>query len=253
MKALKILLILLLLALLLAAGMLALMPAKFALGMAGERLGPLTLGDVSGTVWRGRAGSLVAHGRQLGALDWNVHPLALLRGRLDTDLSLKGAEFEGKTFASLAGTTLRLRDTAFSMDAQRLQPAVDIPALQLRGKVEVMLVEAELISGFPRQLKGEAYWRDAAVSGAAEALLGTLSARFQSAADGAIIGSVQDDGGPLSVEGQFRAALTGYQADLVLTARDGNPQVIRALGYVGEQQPDGSSVLQIRGRLLPLP
>jgi general secretion pathway protein N len=252
MNVLKWLLILALLALLLVAGLVALMPARFAVDMLGTRLGPLQLQDVSGTIWNGRAGSAVAHGQPLGALDWKIHPRALLGARLDLDLGLQGSAFEGRTFASLSGNTVRLRDAVLFMDAQHLQPAIDIPALQLRGRVEIRLVEAELVAGFPRQLRGEAYWRDAAVAGAAEALLGTLSASFHTA-DGAVIGTLQDEGGPLSLDGQFRAGLTGYEADALLVARDGNPQVIEALRHVGEPQADGSSLLQIRGRLLPLP
>ncbi len=253
MKLLKILFVLGVLLLALAAGLIAFMPAKFALDALGTRLGALKLDDVSGTIWRGRAGSATVNGWAMGALDWNIHPLAMLGGRLDADLGLQGAEFRGNTFASIAAGNVLLRNTQFSMDAQRLQPAIDIPSLQLRGRVDIALSEAELVAGFPRKLKGEAHWRDAAVSGEAEALLGTLSAQFQSADDGAIIGTLQDEGGPLALEGQFRAAFTGYEADAVLSARDGNPQVIRALSYVGEVQPDGSSLLQIRGRLLPLP
>ncbi len=253
MKLLKILFVVGLLVLALAAGLIAFMPAKFAVDVLGARLGALKLDDVSGTIWRGRAGAATVNGWALGALDWNIHPMAILSGRVDTDLGLQGTEFQGNTFASITAGTVRLRDTDFSMDAQRLQPAIDIPSLQLRGRIHVSLAEAELVAGFPRKLKGEAIWRDAAVSGEAEALLGTLSAQFQSADDGAIIGTLQDAGGPLALEGQFRAAFTGYEADAVLSARDGNPQVIRALSYVGEVQPDGSSLLQIRGRLLPLP
>jgi len=235
-------------------GVLALMPAKFALAQLGNRIGPLTVDAVSGTIWNGRAGSSVMNGESLGALGWKVDPISLLAMRVDADLRLDGSEFQGKTFASFSGGGgLLLRDTLLTMDAQKLQPAVDIPALQLRGRVELTLEEADLVGMFPRKLKGAARWQDAAVAGEAEAVLGTLSATFQTASDGAIIGVLQDEGGPLALDGQFRAALTGYEADAVLSARDGNPQVQKALGYIGEVQPDGSSVLQIRGRLLPLP
>ncbi len=253
MKLIRALFLLLLLALVVVGGFIALMPAKIAIEWAGTRLAPLQLDDVSGTIWRGRAGSARMHGRPLGSLDWHIHPLALLSGRLDIDLGLEGGEITGRTFASATGTVVKLRDARLVTDAQMLQPALDIPSLQLRGKVEFLLSEAELVAGFPRRLQGEAHWRDAAVSGAAEALLGHLSARFRTADDGAIIGTVQDEGGPLSLDGQFRASITGYEAEALLAARDGNPQVVKALTYVGEPQPDGSSLLQIRGRLLGLP
>ena len=252
MKLLRNLLIVFLLLLIVAIAVIALTPAKAALSLMGGRLGPLQLEQVSGTIWRGQAGSATFQGRPLGALDWNVHPTALLARRIDVDLGLQGGDIEGRTLARVAGNNTRLENALITLPAQLLQPAVDIPALQLRGRVEILIEEAELVSGFPRRMKGRADWRDAAVAGEAEALLGTLTAHFQTAADGAIVGTLEDSGGPLQLDGQFRAALTGYEADLLLAARDGNSQVDKALDYVGQRQPDGSSMLEIRGSLLPL-
>ena len=42
--------------------------------------------DFSGSVWHGSAGRLTAAGRAAGAVEWQVHPLALLRLHLLTDL-----------------------------------------------------------------------------------------------------------------------------------------------------------------------
>jgi hypothetical protein len=42
--------------------------------------------DFSGSLWHGSAGRITAAGRPAGALEWNVHPLALLRLHVVTDL-----------------------------------------------------------------------------------------------------------------------------------------------------------------------
>ena len=42
--------------------------------------------DFSGSVWHGSAGRISANGRPAGALEWHVHPLALARLHLVTDL-----------------------------------------------------------------------------------------------------------------------------------------------------------------------
>lgn len=42
--------------------------------------------DFSGSVWHGSAGRITANGRPAGALEWHVHPLALARLHLATDL-----------------------------------------------------------------------------------------------------------------------------------------------------------------------
>jgi hypothetical protein len=42
--------------------------------------------DFSGSIWHGSAGRITANGRPAGALEWKVHPLALLRLHAVTDL-----------------------------------------------------------------------------------------------------------------------------------------------------------------------
>ncbi|HEX4153130.1 MAG TPA: type II secretion system protein N [Steroidobacteraceae bacterium] len=42
--------------------------------------------DFSGSVWHGSAGRITALGRPAGAIEWNIHPLALLRRHLVVDL-----------------------------------------------------------------------------------------------------------------------------------------------------------------------
>lgn len=42
--------------------------------------------DFSGSIWHGSAGRITANGRPAGALEWRLHPLALLRRHLAADL-----------------------------------------------------------------------------------------------------------------------------------------------------------------------
>jgi general secretion pathway protein N len=252
MRALRWLLLLLLVLLLGLALLLALFPARLAVDWLGPRLAPLELHGVGGSIWRGQARELRMHGQPLGAVTWRVAPQALMSRRLDVDLSMDGELYRGSGFVSATRELTVLTNTRFSMPAQQMQPALDIPALNLRGTVDIELDRAELVNNFPRRLEGRAYWRNAAVDGAAAAELGELVAEFRTADDGSLVGSVADSGGPLAVDGQFRLGFTGFEAEALLVARDGNPQVMEALRYVGEAQPDGSSILQIRGTLLPI-
>jgi general secretion pathway protein N len=252
MRVLRFLLLLLLILVVVAVALVALFPARVAVDWAGDRLGAVQLEGVGGTVWRGHAQQVRLHGQPLGTLGWKLHPAALFSRRLDADLRLDGSEFQGASAVSHHGSVTTLREARLVMPAERLQPALDVPALVPRGRVEIDLVHAELFGGFPRRLDGRALWRDAAVDGAAAARFGDLLAEFATDASGALVGTVADQGGPLMLDGQFRLGFDGYEADAVLQARDGNPQVLEALQYIGEPQPDGSSILQIRGKLLPV-
>jgi hypothetical protein len=58
--------------------------------------------DFSGTLWHGSAGSLRLSGRPLGAIEWRLHPLALLAANVDADLHwvLGGFVLDGRLAAS---------------------------------------------------------------------------------------------------------------------------------------------------------
>lgn len=253
MKFLRWMLVLFVLLVLGLGALLALFPAKTAIEWAGDRLGAVQLSEVGGTIWDGHAGELRAHGKPLGRVGWQISPWAALSGRLDGDLQLDGAEFKGQAHAQAnSANTIDLTAVTFEFPAERLSPALDIPGLTPVGRVHVDLRELQLVAGFPRRLNGEAVWRGAAVAGEAAAQFGDLRAEFRTTASGEITGLVNDLGGPLSLEGSFTVGITGYDAEALLAARDGNPDVIRALGWIGEAQADGSSVLKISGRLLPL-
>jgi general secretion pathway protein N len=252
MRALRWLLLLLLVLLLAFVLLLALFPARLAVDWLGPRLAPLELHGVRGSVWTGQAQELRMHGQPLGAVTWRVAPQSLLSRRIDVDLTIDGEQYRGGGFVSATRDRTVITNARMSMPAQQMQPALDIPALNLRGVVDIELDRAELVNNFPRLLQGRAFWRNAAVDGAAAAELGELVAEFRTADDGSLVGSVTDTGGPLAADGQFSLGFTGFEAEAVLMARDGNPQVQEALRYVGEVQPDGSSILQIRGSLLPL-
>jgi general secretion pathway protein N len=251
MKLLRNLFLLFLVLLVVGGIVLALLPARFALDFVGGRLGPVELGEVSGTVWRGEARPARVNGEDIGTLSWSLSPWALFAARVDADLRLEGEVWRGDGSVSVKrDRSVRVRDLHLNFPAQRLQPALDIPALVLRGEVQVHIVEGELLGGFPTAVKGTATWKDAAVAGSAAAQFGDLSTDFASDGAGGLKGTLRDSGGPLQAQGGYQASLAGYSADVVLRARDGNPQVIEALQYIGQPQPDGSARLEVRGQLL---
>jgi general secretion pathway protein N len=251
MKLIKKLLLLLLILIVIGVLLLAFLPARIALDFVGGRLGPLQLGEVSGSLWRGQASPASINGEPVGTLGWSLSPLSLLSARIDADLTLAGDVYNGQGAVSVRrdrSVSVRALDLRFP--AGRLQPILDIPALVFRGEVQVTVESAEIRSGFPSAVKGRAVWKQAAVAGSAEALFGDIITDFASSADGGIAGTVSDGGGPLQATGTYSASIAGYQADVSLRARDGNPQVIEALQYIGQPQPDGSARLEVRGRLL---
>jgi general secretion pathway protein N len=184
----------------------------------------------------------------LGALTWKLPPTSVLRREPDITFFLSGGMLTSSGQA-IRGADRRIRMPRFqiSLPARLAEPALDIPALVLQGLIEIELEDIVLSRFGLESARGRLMWRDAAVAGAAEALLGGLYADVEAPSLGLIEGRLYDDGGPLSMEGWFRLRVTTFSAEVRLAARDGQPQVMEALQYAGEAQPDGSVILRIEG------
>lgn len=222
-------------------------PADLGYRLAGGALAPLGLRDLSGSIWQGHAAHADLLGTDLGALDWTLQPLPLLHGTLAARFTLSGPAISASGSIERNGSVIDFRDALVRMPAGVAAPALAIPALELLGTLEIEVGHARLHGLLPEQAAGTALWRNAAVSGAAQATFGDLKAAFASTPDGAIAGTAQDLGGPLELAATFRDSLGQYEAQARLSARGDNPQLNEALQYIGQPQADGSRNLEIRG------
>ncbi|MGH8121225.1 MAG: type II secretion system protein N [Rudaea sp.] len=226
-------------------------PAAIAYRWFASRLGPLALADLSGSLWHGHAGSMRVFGRELGTLDWQLQALPLLSGNWVAQVNVSGGDATVQaTLTRSADRQLDIRDATIQLPATVLEPAIGVPNLHLQGRIEITLTQARLRGAWVESANGNALWRDAAVSGAAQARLSDLRATFVTMPDGRISGELRDLGGPLLADGMFTTVAGRYEAELRLAARGDDTHVLDALQYVGEPQTDGSVLLKIRGQLL---
>lgn len=254
MRLLRKLLLLLVVLVLLGGVALWTLPAQLAYRWGADRLGPIRLDDLSGTVWNGRAGRASAFGQSLGALEWHLDKAPLLAGRLGAQLRLSGGQVEA------SGAVTRERDgllratgVDFRLPAALAEPALDIPALHLQGEIVGRLDEAVVRGGWAEGARGSARWTHAGVSGQAEARFGDLLLDFAAQPDGSVKGTVKDDASSnLAVDGQFVVRAAQFDAQASLSARNEDPTLREALQYIGEPQANGSSLLKIHGQLYKL-
>ena len=231
----------------------ATLPARFAYRYVSAYLGAVHLDGISGNVWNGHADALQVFGQNLGAIDWHLDVAPLLGRVVRAHLVLGGGELNATGIVERAAdASINLRDATLQMPASMLAPALDIPALNLLGEIDSTIVHARLQGIWLNQANGSVIWKNAGVAGAAQAQFGDLQATFTSTSEDTIAGTVRDLGGPLQVHGNFKIASGQFDADATLAARDGNPQVIDALRYIGQPQADGSSHLIIHGQLFKI-
>jgi hypothetical protein len=259
MRFLKILLVLVLLLLVVAGIVFWTLPADIAYRQGAKYFGPVVLSGVRGTLWDGHADGVSLFGRDLGEMDWRVAKSTVLRGRVVADVRIQGTDIDaaGIVERALVDTAnagaISLRDVQFRFPAALMTPVLDLRGITLEGAISGVVSEATLRNGFVETATGNARWSEAGVSGDAEARFADIAGDFAAAPGGGIAGHAKDDGtGNLAVDATFRAAVTGFDAEAILRARNDDPAVQETLSHVGEPQADGSSKLAIHGQMFKL-
>jgi general secretion pathway protein N len=241
--------LLLLLALLVVAAVT--LPASLAYQLIAARLTDVQAAGLSGTLWQGRASSLLVRGRDWGQLDWRLQPWPLFNGRTEIDAELKGAGLE------LLGRIDRAADRALDLsgvrgqiDAAWLGPALGLPLFIPTGQIDLDLpllqIDAE---GRPLAVDGQAHWRNAGFSGITRASLGDLVLQL-TGRDGAIDGLISHTGpADLAIEGELRMRGQNYRMEARLRPDPAKPELVRALQWVGQPMADGGRLLVIEGEV----
>lgn len=230
----------------------ATLPAATAYRYAEARLQPLRLQGIAGSVWNGSAAQASVYALPLGDLRWKLDPWALMKLVARGEVALSGRDLSASAQVDASSAQVRLAAVNARMPAAMLTPVLDIPALVLLGELELKLNALEVRDGFAQSADGVLVWRNAGVSGAAEARFSDVTVSFRSPRDGVIEGSVHDGGGSLAASGQILIERDRFNAELKLSVRGDDPQLAEALTHVGERLPDGSSLLRVHGTLRQL-
>ena len=231
--------------------MLVLFPADRIYSLLQQRgVLPLPLYQVSGSLWRGHIGMVRVAGLDIKNIDWSLHPLALLRGRLELDLSLADAD---STVGIVAGRKL---DGHYYL---RSNEALALPVLEsmfnkrpfgLTGDVSLDLDDIGLVDGRLKQLGGTLRWQQAGLAAPLNINVGDFDLLL-STQDGVVQGTLSDDGGPLQAEGLIMLLPdNSYRLTMTLAARDKSRSDLKqALGLLGTPSPEGKISVARRGRL----
>lgn len=143
---------------------------------------------------------------------------------------------------------LELNDAALRFPASLLSPLMRLPGIEVNGDVDGSFARLVLRDGlWPSTVAGKLVWHGVSVSGARQIALGDMEWNLGTDPDGSIIGVLNDLGGPLQINGTFKATNTSYDAAAQLAARGGDPLIRQALRKIGAPQADGSTIVQAKG------
>jgi hypothetical protein len=199
--------------------------------------------DLSGSIWHGAAGNVRALGRDIGGVEWRLHPLSLLRLQLRADLAWahRGIGLTALAAIDRAGITATdihgggpiedLTDLGFQ-SGWHGNTDIAIDALQsdltqvsvLRGQVKIAGLAGPNVAGGADLGSYVLQWGDHSVD-----------------PKGVVTGEIRDAGGPLQVQGTLTLTLqqhTGMVSGTILE----RPEVPADL------HRDLENLAQMRGR-----
>ncbi|GLQ95872.1 type II secretion system protein N [Dyella mobilis] len=229
------------------------MPAQLALLLMSSRLRGVRLQQVSGTVWQGRAGQVVAaNGTDLGQLDWTLSRRALLGDvLLGLDLRQPRLQVQGQMHC-LSDTQQDWHDIVLHLDLSMLgqQPVLHG---QPSGQLDLHVDHALLQSNWPMDVDAAGTFSHVALR-TAQGTVPLGGARLVIRAQAGVLrATLDDDGsGPLQTAGRLSFSPLGWDLQFNMRPRSGNPALLQWLRGFGGRTTDGSVQLRYRGGLAQL-
>lgn len=229
----------------------ATLPARVLLG----RIPLVRATGVGGSLWSGHAADLNIQGVSLGRAEWRLFALPLLRGQLEIEAKIAPPNGSGTAHCFVS----------FKQDVScsRVQAALPLQDLRISslpqgwtGSLHADLQRLELKRGWPVAVIGKLDVRDIArTTRDGDSPFGSYRVEFPAdavrAADGAIVGALQDTGGPLNVLGTLRLSpdrtylIEGRVASRAEASRD----LARSLKFLGDPDAEGRREFSLSGSL----
>lgn len=212
---------------------------------------PARLYGIAGSIWSGRAETVMLAGTRFSEVHWELAPLALLSRtvtvRVHADLPHGGLDGQ-VSFTPGGGVTAEGVQLEIPVDT--LFEWVRAPALTIMadGRVEARLRHLHLEEGRLASARGRITWHEATIKLGGGISLGDVVAQLQPVDEGGIRITLTNDGGVLRLAGDGKLAPNGhYHLTLHLHARSpGAPASQRAARMLGLPDLRGT-VIEVNG------
>ena len=208
----------------------------------------VTCTDIAGTAWNGSCSGVAYNGAALGNLNWELHPLALFRGKVAAFVNLtRGGQFVRGDFEMSSGQSYVAHDLQAQLP---LDPPL-LPQLDAgySGNISVNLsylkLEKNLLAAIEGQVQATSLYskRD-------RLALGGYSATFPRAAAGSEpVAQVTSLEGPVDFEGTLKLTREpGWVVDGKIRTKPETPQaLVQQLAYLGAPDAQGFRPLSLAG------
>jgi general secretion pathway protein N len=206
-----------------------------------------------GTLWEGQAHRLTVHGFDLGEAQWQLRPLALLTGRLQSDVDVNHPDLQGQGTLSIGLNGLGVADTHAVGNSRLLAPYLSDYGVDIDGRFELNARNMQFSKNGPQAMDGTLVWQDAQLLSPGKLALGDVNAVLKQDGDAAIA-VLTNSGDALRLNGEARLQPGwSYQARLRLAPTANTPQEVRnSLPFLGQPDASGAVTINRQGALTRL-
>ncbi len=230
-------------------------PAMLATDLVARRLPDFSARAAAGLATDGSAQGLRWRGVYVERAAWSWRPRALASGWLEFKLDVDdpGVKLTGNVAVNLE-RRVRFRDLNGRLPLATLIALAGHAQLPGQGSVEFSLRELRLnAAGQPQAAEGTIALSNARAMLGQPLHFGDFVAQLRPAEPNGIQGAIQDNGGPLALDGMLNLAPDGgYQFSGRAAVRDAGDQALRqAMNLLGPADDDGYWTLSFSGVLVP--
>lgn len=220
-------------------------PARIAYQWASSPL--LAMSGITGSVWSGKTREFSTNGVYLRDLEWRIHPLRLLTGKIAYSISASPVSgfFESKIAMGLDGTAT-LTDLSAALPLQMMEQAAKVPGL--RGQASLQFERIQLVEGRAAAMNGTMTVADLVVPVVHRGSLGGYKAEFFTQNNG-IVASVEDTDGVVDLAGSLQInpdATYSFVGQVV--AKTNTPEAVRQqMRFLGPANERGQQEIRLEG------
>jgi len=212
----------------------------------------VTLGGISGTIWKGRAQAVRSGTVHVGSVDWGLDFLSLFTGKLGADVKVTRTDgFAQGHIAAGTGGRITLRAFNASLPVGALPP--NVVRGGWTGTVNLKLAELALDQSWPVALNGTIEVTDLVGPANRPAALGSYRVVFPEGAAGGdtLTGALTDLGGPLAVNGtvQLKKDRSYLVGGMIATRPNAPSDMARTLEILGAPDAQGRREFSIEGTM----
>jgi len=229
-------------------------PAAPVIGLFKDRL-PVTITNISGTLWSGKASIVITNKLILNNAQWSFLPSRMLLAKIafDVDADLNNNPLQSRISAGMNGN-LSIDDLSTQLSAVDIASMLVLPLGELSGEFLLKIKHATFQPGSVPTVDGAISWNGAAVTIAETASLGNVSILVSESDASPLTAYITNKGGQLALNGNLTTDETGlYTLRLSMKPNaSASDNLINSLGLFAKKQRSGEFILVNNGNLQQL-